>query len=262
MRVLILFFCLSLPPYAFACQQPITINYAPFVSLLVVKKFFGSFHDELEQASGCQVTYIIQRDFEAFVSALYRREHTLAIVPGPYFNVLKQLGYSAVASQVQMGQRELFVIAKKKKGLNSLSDLVGRHVLVNSPLSASGSFFLETLSKLEILTAITLEQRNSYDNMIISVLKGDADAAVIITEYWEALDESIRNEHLSLVAKLDIQTSTEFVILKERENLKPLVYGALNTGSIKWGKPNERAKGPKSLEQLLQNKLQQFKQVQ
>mgnify|MGYP005991065227 CR=1 FL=1 len=260
MRVLILLFSISLSSSVLACQQPITINYAPFVSLLVVKKFFGSFHEQLQQTSGCAVSYVIQRNFDEFVAALYAREHTLAIVPGPYFNVLKQLNYSAVASQIQTKHRDLLVIAKKKSKLNSLADLAGRHVLVNSPLSASGNFFLDTISKLELLDKMTIQHLSSYDNMILLVLKGDADAAVIIPEYWEALDASVRNQHLNVVKKLRVKTSTEFVVLKEREDLAPLVYQALNTGSIKWGKPNKSAVGPKSLEQLLQLKLQQYQQ--
>ena len=262
MRVLIVLFCLNLPSYVLACQQPITINYAPFVSLLVVDKFFGSFHEQLEKTSGCPVDFIIQRNFDEFVSALFHREHTLAIVPGPYFNVLKQLDYLAVASQLVEEQRAVLVIAKKKRGWNGLTDLIGHRVLVNSPLSASGSFFLDSAKKQALLNQIKIEQRNSYDNMIFSVLKGDADAAAIIAEYWGALDEGIRNDHLSIIARLEIQASTEFVVLKEREDLIPVIYNALNAGALKWGKPNDQAFGPKPLEQLLQNKLQQFKQTQ
>ena len=68
MRVLILLFSISLSSSVWACQQPITINYAPFVSLLVVKKFFGSFHEQLQQTSGCAVSYVIQRNFDEFVA--------------------------------------------------------------------------------------------------------------------------------------------------------------------------------------------------
>ncbi|MFY0641541.1 MAG: PhnD/SsuA/transferrin family substrate-binding protein [Bermanella sp.] len=228
----------------------------------MVNKFFGSFHEQLEKTSGCPVDFIIQRNFDEFVSALFRREHTLAILPGPYFNVFKQLDYSAVASQLSEGKREVLVIAKKKRQWNGLADLIGHKVLVNSPLSASGSFFLDSVKKQTLLKKIKIEHRNSYDNMIFSVLKGDADAAVIIAEYWGALDKGIRNEHLSIIARLEIQASTEFVVLKEREYLIPVIYGALNSGTIKWGKPNDQALGPEPLEQLLQKKLQQFQQNQ
>lgn len=262
MRVLILCLSLILSLHASACSQPITINYAPFVSPLVVNTFFGEFHQQLEQSSGCQVSYTIQRDFEEFVMALFRREYTLAIVPGPYFNVLKQLDYSAVASQILNGPREIYVIARKRENIIAINDLIGRTVLVNSPLSASGSLFLEAARNLGILKKMDIQHRNSYDNMMMSVLKGDGDAAVIITEYWLSLDEHIRRNHLRIVAKVDAHASTEFVILKERASLAPMVYKALQSSNVKWGKPNIQAVGPKHLEMLLQVKLKEFQQGQ
>lgn len=262
MRVLILCLSLIFSSHTLACSQPITINYAPFVSPLVVTKFFGEFHQQLEQASGCSVSYTIQRDFEEFVMALFRREYTLAVVPGPYFNVLKQLDYSAVASQIINGPRKAYVIARKKENIFNMNDLAGRKVLVNSPLSASGSVFLEAARNLDLLKKMEIQHRNSYDNMMMSVLKGGWDAAVIITEYWYSLDERIRQNHLRIVEELEANVSTEFVILKERVSLAPMVYKALQSSNIEWGKPNSQATGPEHLEILLHAKLKEFQQGQ
>ncbi|MGR6872321.1 PhnD/SsuA/transferrin family substrate-binding protein [Pseudomonas sp. HK3] len=262
MRVLILFLSLSFSSYILACSQPITINYAPFVSLLVVEKFFGDFHLKLRKESGCEVKYSIQKNFDDFLIALFERKHTLAIVPGPYFNVLKQLNYSVVASQIIKGPRQIYLIAHKKSPLTGLGDLIGKDVFVNSPLSASGSSFLQHVDELNLLGHIHFDQRSFYDSMILSLLKGEGDAAVVIEEYWFSLNQVVRDSQLKIIEKLDAPASTEFIILKERVSLAPVIFDALQASFFKWGTGNKRAIGTPRLEALLQRKLQQYQQEQ
>lgn len=260
MRVLILCLSLCLCTNALACHKPISISYGPFVSLLIVKKFFGDFHQELEKHTGCKVNFKIQRDFHEFTMGLFRREHTLAILPGPYFNVLKKIGYVAVASQVLLEPRKNYVISLKKSNFTDIQSLQGRKVLVSSPLASSGSYFLQTLTELDILNQVEIEYGNTYDSMMLSVLRKEADAAVMIKEYWHLLDDNLRENQLDVVAVLEANASTEFVIQKERQALSPMVYEALQSSYLKWGKANQTATGSSLLEKLLMDKLKQFEQ--
>ncbi|MGK0444427.1 MAG: ABC-type phosphate/phosphonate transport system substrate-binding protein [Bermanella sp.] len=263
MRVLILAFLLfTNHVHSLPCEEPITISYGPFVTLLVVQKYFGEFHKRLEESSGCMVRYKIQRDFDQFLMALFRREDTLAVVPGPYFNVLKRMGYLAVSTQVRVEPRVSYIVSKKGKGISRLNDLVGRKVLVSSHLASSGSFFVQALTDEGLLEHVMVDYEHAYDSMLFAVLRNEADAAVLIEEYWLSLDEHIRNNNLSLVAEIKSDASTEFVMLKERHNIAPMVLDALQASEMRWGPPATKAIGSPLLETLLLNKLEQFNKAQ
>ena len=263
MRVLILAFVLfTTHVHSLPCEEPITISYGPFVTLLVVQKYFGEFHKRLEESSGCIVRYKIQRDFDQFLMALFRREDTLAVVPGPYFNVLKEMDYLAVSTQVRVEPRVSYIVSKKGKDISRLNDLAGRKVLVSSPFASSGSFFVQALTDQGLLKQVKVEYDHAYESMLFAVLRNEADAAVLIEEYWFSLDERIRSNNLSLVAKLKSDASTEFVIVKERQKLAPVILDALQASEITWGPPATKAIGSPSLEALLFNKLEQFNKAQ
>jgi ABC-type phosphate/phosphonate transport system substrate-binding protein len=226
--------------------------------MLVVEKYFGKFHKRLERNTGCAVRYRIQKDFEYFIESMFKREYTIVLVPGPYFNVLKQLDYIAVSSQILSEPRHSYVVAKKEKGISNLMDLKGHKVVISSPFASSGSFFLQALKTNGLSNDVQVEGDYSYDRMVMDVLKNKADAAVLIEEFWALMDPRLRDTHLNVVAKLKSDASTEFLILKEQESLAPHVLTALQASLLKWGKPAENAHGSASLEALLIEKLANF----
>jgi len=262
MRVLIISCLLSFSSIVSACDQPISISYAPFVSLLVVDRFFGGFHRELEALTGCKVTYQIHRDFEHFLQALFLREHTLAITPGNYFKVLKPLNYEVVSTLTSERNRNFYVIANSKSMISNLNELVGKKAFIVSPLSGSGSHFLAKLNELGLTNKVDIEYINSYDAMILAIIKGEGAAAVIVDEYWGVLDRHVREKSLKIIAQIETNTSTDFVILKEHAALAPQVRSSLQASELVWGEPNNQANGPELLESLLQSRFEVFKNKQ
>ncbi|MGB3667815.1 MAG: PhnD/SsuA/transferrin family substrate-binding protein [Bermanella sp.] len=253
---------LTIIQQVFACDKPITISYGPYVSSMVVDTYFGQFHKNLQASTGCDVEFRIQQDFEQFIEALFRREAALSLVPGPYFNIIKSLGYVAVSSQILAAPRFTYVVAKKETLLFNLNDLKGRTVLAASPYASSGSFFLQALINENLSDQVQIQYGYSYDRMIMDVLKNGTDAAVLIEEYWALVDPRLKTHHLNVVAKLSSNASSEFVILEERQHLATVILDALQASKLKWGPPLKEAVGSNALDQLLRDKLFEFKNSQ
>lgn len=258
MRVFILFLVLAFPSFTLACERPITILYAPFVSLLVMDEFFGEFHEELEVLSGCEVNYLLSRDFEDFVQRLFQRATSLTIVPGAYYQAMQRIGYIRVASMDNHNSRNIYVVTQKKRTYSNLQDLIGHKVLIASPLSSSGSFFLSEVDALNLTSKIDIQENYAYDSMMLSLLKGKVDAVVVIEEYWKLLGESIKNNQLKLVVRLKSQATTEFIALKEFAYLTPKINQALKKSTIKWKPAKAPVLGSLSLQKRLEQKLNEF----
>ncbi len=258
MRVLILCVILLFSPLSLACERPITILYAPFVTLLVMDKFFGEFHQELEVLTGCEVKYRLARDFEGFVLSLFKQEANLTIVPGGYYPAMKRVGYVRVASMDKNNYRNIFVVTQKKYNYASLQDLIGHTILIASPLSSSGSFFLAELEAMNLTGKVNISDNHTYDSMVLSLLKGKVDAVVMIDEYWELLDESIKHNQLKQIMQIKSRATTEFIALKEFAYLIPKINQALKKSSIKWKAVNEPVLDSVSLKKLLEQKLNEF----
>lgn len=261
MRVLLISLVIGFSAQAMSCEKPITINYAPFVSLLVVQKYFGGFHQHLKETSGCLIDYKIQQNFEDFIESLFRHEHTLAIVPGPYFDILKNLDYVAIASKAQTETRKTYVISRKEDSFINMQSLSGRKVLVSSPLTSSGSYFVEELMKLNLVDKVQIEYDNAYDAMLLNVLRNSVDAVVVIEEYWNILDDKLKAHKLKVLAEIDSPASIEVVLLKERQELASIVFDALQLSEIEWAAPKADAVGSSLLRTRLNQKLKEYRQT-
>lgn len=252
--ILLLFFSTSI----LACDKPLTVNYGPFVSLLVVEHFFGEFHKSLASKSKCKVDFQLNKDFDQFVQSLFEKTHTLAVVPSAYHETMVRLGYVHFSSEYNEKARQFHVIAKRKSGINKLEDLSGRKVLIMSSLSASGSYFIEELDKLGLLPKVELHYNFAYENMVLAVLKNEVDAAVIIQGYWNLISPSIRENQIKIIKSISTKSDAHFYILKEYSSLIPIANESLKSSAIEWGNPTIYESDSALLKGLLKERLEQF----
>jgi len=252
--LLILLFSAS----AWSCEKPLVINYGPYVSLLVVDQFLGVFHQSLAEKTGCKVSYQLHKDYDDYLLSLFRKETALALTPGTYYDVMIQRGYKLVASESRNKKRQIHVIAKKKSAMNTLKDLESHKVAIISSLSLSGSYFKGELDKLGLLPSVELHFNPAYESMVLSVMKGELDAAVVIQEYWNALDPNLRENHLKIIKTFMVEPDATFYVLKEFAHLSPIIKEELTKTIIDWDEPYEKAVGPELLKSLLQSRLDQF----
>ena len=256
MRFFLFLFLLS--PFAWSCERPLTINYGPYVSLLVIETFFGEFHAELEKSTGCKVDYQLHRDFETYLISLFRKEKSMTLAPSAYYQILSDSGYIQVASEKQAKHKHLHIIARKNASIESIEDLVGRRVAVISSLSSSGSYFIEALKSRDLLSKVEIHFGGAYDTMILSVIKNEFDAAVIVQEYWKLLDQRIRDSQLKVIATLITSPFSDFYVDNAIKRYIPEIKQAIQKMPITWGEPSQQAAGSKLLQDLLQKKQQQF----
>lgn len=98
--------------------------------------------------------------------------------------------------------------------------------------------------------------------MVISVLKGDFDAAVVIQDYWTLIAESLRENQLSVIKVYEIKPDSNFYGRDSYSELTPNIFPDFKTGSVSWGEPSPNKNPAKLLRTLLQQKLDQFNDQQ
>ena len=257
-----LFFLVIFSPLLFACNQPLTISYAPFISLLLVNELLGEFHRELQAETGCKVEYSLSNNFESFLLDVFRKKSQMTLVPTAYSTVLQRTGYQVIASERSHVRREFVIISNKLSGIQTIDDLAGRKIQVISQLSSSGDYLLELLEQKGLMASVKVHYGGTYDVMVLSVLKNQVDAAVIIPEYFNAVDKRLRERKIKVIGTIRVNSDVDLLAVNIDDKTIPIIRKALRHTPIEWGDPLTSERGSKNLRMLLDKKYKQFLRLQ
>ncbi len=236
MKSILLMFIIFFSSHIAACDEEVSISYAPFVSLLTVTQVFDDLHSSLEKETGCYVSYKLYKSFDLFIDDVINKKSTFSVVPASYVAALKLLGYEFVA-EVEHENHKAKVIVNRSSAIKSIDDLMGRSIMLISPFSESGARFIDVLDRKDMLTQVRLDYGGNYESMVFGVMRGKADAAVIIPHYWDLLDTRIRTRHLKVIGEVELGVGG-FVMLPGNDHLVgPLLNSLKKNKIIKWGAP-------------------------
>lgn len=201
MRILIFISIFFVSNGVSACSEPIRFLYGPYVTLLMVQKILAPMHEQVAIKTGCEVEYTLSNGFEDLAIKLVELNHDYSLVPSSYSAFTLEKGYERFAS-VTVQNRFIYVVAKMDSPIHSMVDLAGRSLLSISPLSESGVAFEQQLKALGIREQVRIINGNNYEQNIFKVLTGQADAAIVISIYWDQLDDYMKTKKLKVVGKL------------------------------------------------------------
>jgi ABC-type phosphate/phosphonate transport system substrate-binding protein len=225
-----------LAPSALACDKPITIAYGPYVTLLMVNQFLVSAHEELEAETGCEVKYTLFDSFDGLIESIVKKEHAMAGVPGSYTASLQLIGYEQVAT-LDLGENDSYLVVHKNSEIESLENLSGKKVMFMGGLSESGASLLRALKDTKVIDAVVLENKSSYENMLISLIRKEVDAVMVVTEYWRLLSKNIRESSLRILYR-EPGNLMDYIVQTNNEVLKVKFRNALRRDAkLKWIDP-------------------------
>lgn len=235
MSKLIISILLMLQTYiACACERDIHIAYPPFINLLTINQFFNSMHHQLSLQTGCNVQYVLNKSFDDVLEGILNYKYEAILLPGAYIPIATEMGYQHVATTKR--EDVIYIVSRKefKGGEQQFSDL---DILILDHYSESGAIFKEDMNSKGILSQVNIRTGGSYDQMILSVVKRQADLAVVIPEYWNLLSPEVRDKHLKIVYQLK-SLPAGMVTLPNSESFSEKLYQVLlQEKGIRWKPP-------------------------
>ncbi|CCQ73162.1 Conserved protein of unknown function. Putative periplasmic protein involves in signal transduction [Magnetospira sp. QH-2] len=174
--------CFLMPSGAVRADQPqsLEIGITPYYSTRVLFEQYEPMRQHLERSLGRPTFFVTATDFKAF--ALKTRDHGYRFMfDVPHFGRLAEVddGYRVLA-QMKAVLRGTF-LAKKDAPAKNLADLRGLTVATPDPLAIITMMGAEALidAGLEPGKTVHLEKRPSHNTAVLSVLNGEADAALV-----------------------------------------------------------------------------------
>lgn len=235
MRILIILFVLAFSNSTLACNEPIRFLYGPYVTLLMVQKLLAPMHEQVALQTGCEVEYTLSNGFEDLADKLVELNHDYSLVPSSYSAITLEMGYERFAS-IAVQNRYIYIVAKMESNINSMADLVDKTLLSISPLSESGAIFEQKLREMGIRQRVRIVNGNNYEQNIFKVLTGEAEAATVISIYWDQLDSFVKSKKLKVISRLKANPA-ELVKRHGREELDRQVMLVLKKDQrLKWEK--------------------------
>jgi ABC-type phosphate/phosphonate transport system substrate-binding protein len=236
-----------------ACDQEVQIAYPPFVSLLTVSKFFSHFHQQLESEMDCGVNYVLNKSFDDVLDGLLEYRYNAVLLPGAYVPMATELGYELVSTLKR--NNSIFIIARHDFKGDDYTDFAGLNILILDHFSASGARFEQALLDSGMHSKVTLLEGQSYERMMLSVMAGKADMAVIIPEYWALLSPDIRDKHLKIVKKMR-SLSAGFVVPPDSLKFSKVLYQVLKNETVfTWGEPEIETEHLPLLDKYIKNRI-------
>lgn len=254
-KILIVILLMLQATAASACERDIYISYPPFVNLLTINKFFYDFHGKLQLKTGCKIKYVLNKDFAEVVDGLLLYKHEIAVLPGAYIPIAKELGYQLVASMVR--ENLVFLVARKEFQGEDFSDLSGKNIMILGDYSESGAIFINAMEDNNMLSKVRIKNGLSYERMLLSVMKGVIDLAVVIPEYWKSFSPEVRDNNLKIVQTFKAGAAG-MMTLPDSEAFSKDLYEVLSKEkAVKWGVPQESYISLPLLEAFIKDQVKQ-----
>ncbi len=189
-----LFFVCCISSGAKAAENSLLIGVVPNVSARANAALYQPAQAFLEKALGQRVTVFSAPDYKIFYERTVAGEYDIVIIP-PHMARLAQSEGMLVPLLGYSQQLRALLIAKKDAPLKTLADLRGKTIAIPDRLAVLPAIGLRLLRQqgLQVDQDFRLIQAASHSNAALTVLHGDAQAAIIGPAAFQQLAEEVRN---------------------------------------------------------------------
>lgn len=177
-----------------AAENSLLIGVVPNVSARANATLYQPAQAFLEKALGQRITVFTAPDYKTFYERTVSGEYDIVIIP-PHMARLAQSEGMLVPLLGYSQQLRALVIAKKDAPLKTLADLRGKTIAIPDRLAVLPAIGLRLLRQqgLQIDQDFRLIQAASHSNAALTVLHGDAQAAIIGPAAFQQLSDEVRN---------------------------------------------------------------------
>ncbi len=179
---------------AMAGSDAIEIAVLPYFSPRTLLDQYEPLRAFVEARLGRPTYLATARDYRTFVQRTQQREYSF-IITGPHLGRLAQIdaGYRPLLGWKSKLQGVFLV--KAGSGVHTLADLRGRSVCTPPSLAVTTMLGLDALAVAGLpLNAVKLVPQPSHNAAILTVLRGEHDAALVWTKTLATIDPETRGQ--------------------------------------------------------------------
>lgn len=214
---------------ATACEKPYRMEVGAFFDSSSVIAFWGAFAQEVSNLTKCQTNIYPAHSYKQHILNTLNTKGDIFIVPTYYTPVLAQYGLKRVLTTHSLTKS--YLVTKKQYDPNNLRTL--RSTNIQLPSQYSGAYILmkNKLAKLGLFNSVTFKFGSSFQANAMSVIRGNMDAAVILSPAFDPLPESIKSKVKystiyeatdtgSIMVKSDAPKSLTKAIIQAKDKIK------------------------------------------
>lgn len=216
-KVLLLVAILLYIPNSIGCDQKLNILFGPFFSHSFVTEYFSSIHARISDQTGCDVTVHISESYGEYHNKIKSFEYAIIVLPTPHLPYVKSFGFEFAASG--FGSIEFVLVSPKTSNILKIADLKNKTLLLNGDISYPAILWRELAKASDFKGPINIDYRGNTDQLLIRVLKKDADATITLRRIVERLPSNLKR-NLSVLGSKTFETPGSIVF---KVNLSPMV---------------------------------------
>lgn len=178
------------------CDKPIIMLFGPFFSDAFVKQFFDSILENAETLTGCEVQYRISETYEKYHQKILNNKFDLVLSPSIHLSYIEKLNYVHLVSG--FGPLDFVLLANRKKGIDSISSLKGRRVMLNGDISTLAVIWRKVAKDYRVEDLVDITYRGNVDQLLVRMLRGQADATITFRGFFDRLPENLKARFVEL----------------------------------------------------------------
>ncbi len=187
---------------ASSCEQPYRLQVGAFFDSSSVVTFWSDFTKEIAIHTKCPTNMHPAKSYKQHIIDTLNFKGDIFIVPSYYVPIFERYGLKNIISSNT--PNKTYLVTKKQYDPNNLESLRGSSIQLVSPYSAAYLLMVNKLEDMNLSNAVTLKFGSSFQSNAMSVVRGNMDAAVIISLVFDTLPDSIKN-------KVNYKTITESI---------------------------------------------------
>ena len=213
------------------CKDIIRFQAGPFFSQSFANKFWRSFADQITQKTGCEISIHGSPDYEFYLTSLLNKDYDIYITPDYYAEAIIELGLMPAIRSQKSGK---IILVSRLNLQDNPTEIKGKNLVVPSLYTRAYLEVENWLNRHNLMNSITLDTGNTHDGSLIKLLKGQADAAAVLSNIYRRMPENIKSRFHTL--DLNSQGGGYLFIKPELGSwLKPAAINAASRSELfKW----------------------------
>ena len=197
---------------AHSCESPYELKVGAFFNSASTISFWSEFAETLSLASNCQTNIIPSSSFKAHIASLVQQDGDIFLVPAYYAAALRKFRLKPILRTVI--PTKSYLVTSKDLDPSNIETLNGRNVSIISQYSDAYLAFIERMNaKSMSIEDIHFSFERSIESNAMSVIRGDADAAVIFSIVFDPLPDSLKKK-VNIATLIEHETAG-YLLIKE-----------------------------------------------
>lgn len=216
-----------------ACEKPYRMQVGAFFDSSSVVTFWSDFAQEISKHTKCPTNMHPAKSYKQHLIDTLNSKGDIFIVPTYYVPVLEQYGLKNVITTNALTQT--YLVTKKQYDPHNLLTLRNTNIQLSSEYSGAYLIMSKKLRKLNLLSTVTFKFGSSFQSNAMSVIRGNMDAAVILSPAFDPLPDSIKSKvnystisesfnSGSIMVKTDSLKDLTKAIIASKDSIKLLTW--------------------------------------